>query len=42
MGRAVPGVTASRRNEVMEQVIDNWVRLVRQGEYRMFIQDLYV
>lgn len=39
--RLVLGVTASRCNEVMEKVINDWVKMAEQGEYGRFVMDMF-
>lgn len=38
--RLVLGVTASRQNEVIESVINNWIKMAEQREYEAFVVDM--
>lgn len=39
--KLVLGVTAARPNEVMEQVINSWIKLAGQREYEAFVLDMF-
>lgn len=39
--KLVLGVTASRKNETMEKVIDSWVKMAEQGGYGALVMDMF-
>lgn len=39
--RLVLGVTASRKNEVMEKVINDWIAMARRNAYGEFVTDMF-
>lgn len=39
--KLVLGVTASRRNDVMETVISGWIRMAERREYETFVMDMF-
>lgn len=39
--RLVLGVTASRCNKVMEEAIDDWIRMAKEGAYGVFVKDMF-